>query len=294
MRVYQQLDQLRKLTEGEILLRHIATYDLYAPDPQENAEIVRQKMDDLKIDIAPLKEHPYYYQYIVAKELADGHCGKYAHSIDVTMIVAETLPAANLFEMLQKQPFLFVLQGSGIAGIVTKADLQRVPVRILMFGLITLLEMNLRESIRDYYEDDGWTQMLNEKRFKNAQDIQAERISKDASIGLLECTQLCDLKEIIARGPLLQEIFTGLSKNQFRNRLERIEYYRNDLAHAQALDLDLLTLYFSEIKQCLEASDAWLRARVKEDALLDSVECRKNLSNSSVGRKSVRKNSPKS
>lgn len=265
MRIYQQLDQLRKLTEGEILVRHIATYDLYAPDPQENTDIVRQKMDDLKIDVAPLKEQPHYHRYIVAKELADGHCGKYAHSIDVTMIVAETLPVADLFEILRKRSFLFVLQGHSIVGIVTKADLQRVPVRILMFGLITLLEMNLRESIRKFYGDNDWTQMLNEERLKNAQDVQAERISKDASIGLLECIQLCDLKEIIARGPLLQEIFAGLSEKQFRNCLKRIERYRNDLAHAQVLDLNLLLYISSEVKKCLEASEAWLRARAKEN-----------------------------
>lgn len=265
MRIYQQLDQLRKLTECEILVRHIATYDLYAPDPQEDAASVRQQMDDLKIDVAPLKEHPDYHRYIDAKELSNGHCGKYAHSIDATMIVAETLPVADLFETLQKQPFLFVLQGRRIFGIVTKADLQRVPVRILMFGLITLLEMNLRESIRQYYGDNGWDHLLNEKRLGDAKKLQNTRIIKDASIGLLECTQLCDLKEIIARGPLLQEIFLGLSKKQFCTRLEQIEEYRNNLAHAQVLDLDPLLSIFSEIKQCLEASDGWLEARAKEN-----------------------------
>jgi hypothetical protein len=265
MRIYQQLDQLRKLTEREILVRHIATYDLYAPDPQEDAASVRQQMDDRKIDVAPLKEHPDYHRYIDAKELSNGQCRKYAHLIDVTMIVAETLPVADLFETLQKQPFLFVLQGRSIVGIVTKADLQRVPVRILMFGLITLLEMNLRESIRQYYGDNGWDHLLNEKRLGDAKKLQNTRIIKDASIGLFECTQLCDLKEIIARGPLLQEIFTGLSKKQFQNHLERIEEYRNDLAHAQVLDIDLLFYIFSEIKKFLKASDAWLRERAKEN-----------------------------
>lgn len=268
MRIYQQLEQLRELTESEILVRHIATCDpyLYSPDPEKDAATVKQQMDDRKIDVAPLNEQPCYHRYIDAKELANGHCGKYAHSIDVTMIVAETLPVADLFEMLQKQPFLFVLQGRSIVGIVTKADLQRVPVRILMFGLITLLEMNLRESIREYYGDDDWIRVLNDKeRLQKARDLQAKRISKDASIGLLECTQLCDLKEIIACSPLLQEIFAGLSKKQFRTRLKRIEKYRNDLAHAQVLDLDQLLSIFSEIKQCLEASDIWLRARAKEN-----------------------------
>ncbi len=264
MRIYQQLEQLRELTESEILVRHIATYELFAPEPQEDAASVRQQMADRKIDVAPLKEHPDYHRYIDAKELSNGHCGKYAHSIDVTMIVAETLPVAALFETLQKQPFLFVLQGRNIVGIVTKADLQRVPVRILMFGLITLLEMNLRESIREYYGDDDWIRVLDdEERLQKAQDLQAKRISKDASIGLLECTQLCDLKEIIARGPLLQKILLGMSKNQFRTRLKQIEKYRNDLAHAQVLDLDLLFYIFSEIKKFLKASDAWLRERAK-------------------------------
>ena len=262
MRIYQQLDQLRKLTEGEILVRHIATYDLYAPDPQENAEIVWQKMDDRKIDVAPLKEQPFYHRYIVVKELANDQCEKYAHPIDVTMVIAETVPLVHIFQTLQKRPFLFVLQGRGINGIVTKSDLQRVPVRILMFWLITLLEMNLRESIRQYHGNDEWVNMLSEKRLQDVKDLQAERLKKDTSIGLIEGTQLCDLKEIIARGPLLQEIFTDLTEKQFRKYLERIEHYRNNLAHAQALNLDSLLFIFSEVKLYLKASDAWLHARM--------------------------------
>lgn len=109
--------------------------------------------------------------------------------------------------------------------------------------------------------------MLNEKRLQKARDVQSERLSKDASIGLLECTQLCDLKEIIVRGSLLQEIFAGLSEKQFRTRMKQIEKYRNNLAHAQVLNLDLLLSIFLEIKQCLEASEAWLQARFKEKVL---------------------------
>jgi hypothetical protein len=265
MRVYQQLEQLRKLTEGEILVRHIATYELFAPKPHEDAKIVRHKMDELKIDIAPLKELPYYHRYIIAIELAEGNCGKFAHPIDATLILAETLPVVDLFDTLQKQSFLFVLQGHGIVGIVTKADLQRVPVRILMFGLITLLEMNLRESIRQHYTDNDWINMLSEKRKEDVKGLQAERQKKDASIGLLECTQLCDLREIIARSPLLQKIFPDFKKKRFRTCLRQIEKYRNDLAHAQALDLDSLLSIFSEIKQCVESSEAWLQARAKEN-----------------------------
>jgi hypothetical protein len=80
-------------------------------------------------------------------------------------------------------------------------------------------------------------------------------------------------------------LFVGLSKSQFRTRLKRIEKYKNNLAHAQVLALDLLLSISLEIKQYIEASDAWLRARVKENTLLDSVKCRKNWSNSSaIGR----------
>jgi hypothetical protein len=133
-----------------------------------------------------------------------------------------------------------------------------------LFGLITLLEMNLRESIRQYYRNDEWVNMLGKERLAKVKDLQKLRITRDTSIGLLECTQLCDLKEIIARGPLFQKIFASLSLKveDFRSSLKRIEYCRNDLAHAQALDIDSLLSIFKETKQCLESSEAWLHKRM--------------------------------
>jgi len=264
MRVYQQLGQLRQLVEREIVVRHIATYDLYGPRPEEEATAVYREMAKLRIDTAPLKEGPKYHRYVQAKELkeAKGPCKECADPISVATVIAENLPIVEVFEALYENPFLFVLRGRRIEGIVTKADLQRIPVRILMFGLITLLEMNLREIVRNQYGEGDWVEALNKTRMDKARKLQEERNEQDTGIGLLECVQLCDLRDIVAKGPLLHEMFPGLSPIPFEKCLKEIEDYRNNLAHAQALDLSQLLNVFRQLQKTLDATDKWLSARL--------------------------------
>lgn len=67
----------------------------------------------------------------------------------------------KLFDALQElgqQQRLFVSdkKTDEVVGIVTRADLQKAPIRMMIFAYITVLEIHLTAMIRERYPQDGW------------------------------------------------------------------------------------------------------------------------------------------
>ena len=185
-----------------------------------------------RIDVAPLAERRGFSRYVASGKLAEGPCVRYSAPITVDLVVSATLPVSRLMEVLSDEPFRFVLEGSRIGGIVTTADLQRVPVRIMAFGLVTLLEMHLRELVAKAFPDEEWHESLSCARLEKARQLQQHRLREDAGIGLLECAQLCDLRDIVVKRELSLGWTPPVTPAELGEQLRKIEAFRNTLAHA--------------------------------------------------------------
>lgn len=73
----------------------------------------------------------------------------------------------DFIEEIDAKPYRLVVAGGGIAGIVTWSDLQKLPVRASLFGLITGLELAMSRAIRlRYLDGEEWLRQLddNEQR----------------------------------------------------------------------------------------------------------------------------------
>ena len=68
--------------------------------------------------------------------------------IKLEQVISDSTPLANLLTVLQASDFLYVNHGAKIVGIITKADLNKPPVRIYVFGMLSLFEMHLNSWIR--------------------------------------------------------------------------------------------------------------------------------------------------
>ena len=66
-------------------------------------------------------------------------------------LISDSTELADLFKVLGIRPSVFVLAGSAVTGIVTRADLNKPPLRIYLFGLISLLEMHLLYWVRSEF-----------------------------------------------------------------------------------------------------------------------------------------------
>jgi hypothetical protein len=89
--------------------------------------------------------------------------------------VASEAPLRDTVIALGERPRVFVTSLGAVGGIITRADLQKPPVRMWLFGLITLVEQALGMLIRARYPDGSWAERLSPSRLQRAERFQAER-----------------------------------------------------------------------------------------------------------------------
>jgi hypothetical protein len=225
---------LRSLFENSITV-HSISEKLECCDAGEDAAVVRKRLEVLDYDVLGVKENKQISGFVERKNLGAGCCRKFLQVFHPSQLIAESTPLIDLLLILRDPPRMFVLEKNKVTSIVTKGDLKKAPVRMLLFGLITLLEMNMQRLIQIHYPNDLWQKFLWPKRLEDAERLLHERQVRDEDIGLIDCLQFLDKRLIVLRSHQIREKIKVRSKTEGELQLKAIEDLRNKLAHAQDL-----------------------------------------------------------
>jgi hypothetical protein len=109
---------------------------------------------------------------------------------------------------------------------------------MLLFGLISLLEMHLYRIIHHYFPNNTWKHHLNSNRIKFAEDLYALRKSKNEAIQLSDCLQICDKRDIVLNEDSLRERLGIENKTKGKHFFKKLEELRNNLAHSQHIQTE--------------------------------------------------------
>ncbi len=216
-------------------MRHIAAPLESRQGGREAAE-VRAYMEERNFDVMALQNCDRTTHYICREELGEGKCQDFACQIEATQIVSSATPLVDLLPLMADRDHLFVLEGARLASIVTKADLQKSPVRMLLFGLVSLLDMYLLLLVRRHYPDDSFRETLKPQRLEEAQRLYEKRMSRNQEIDIADCLQICDKRDLILRKVTCAALAFD-SKRRALKFFEHAEDLRNNLAHSQDLVL---------------------------------------------------------
>ena len=221
-------------------------------------------------DVAGVKENEDgpVLGYVVAKDIGEDKFKNYVHPIGIDIVISDSTPVASIFNILDGNDFAFVIAGNRIAGIITKADINKPPVRIYIFGIISLLEMHLNLWISHYFQNNSWTGEISEARMAMANDVFVNRKGNNQELSLLECLQFCDKKELLSKSDEFLDVFE-FGKTAFQKFLKRAEDIRNELAHSQnsiILNLEWKKFYktLSTAEEFLLKSDAEVEKRARD------------------------------
>lgn len=127
------------------------------------------------------------------------------------------------------RPFRLLVSERGIVGLVSLSDLQNLPVRAALFGLVTGLEMAMTDAIRLFDpEESKWRTCISTPRQISLNNrIDAAR-KRSGIVNELLFTEFCDKRDILGK-----LVFAGdPRRDEFEGKLKAIETLRNDLAHA--------------------------------------------------------------
>jgi len=169
-------------------------------------------------------------------------------------VVEDTTPLAEVILGLKDSPRLFVTIFGQVGGIVTRTDLQKPPVRMWLFGMVTLIEMRMTYRIGEHLTADEWRSYLSEGRLQKAEALLDERSRRDQSLELLDCLQFADKCQIIARDKHLREDSKFGSRRQLEETAKKLERLRNNLAHSQ----DILATDWEAVVELSENLDELL------------------------------------
>jgi hypothetical protein len=224
---------LKDLFMNNVTVKSIYELLLCCPADSE-AEDAKRDLKNRGFDVAGVKETEDgdITGYIVTDELTNGKIRSFLKKIDVDLLISDSTPIAELFYVLRNRDFAFVICGNKIKGIVTKADINKPPVRIYIFGIMSLFEMHLNYWLNHFYNNNDWTTKIPEKRLGKAKEIFALRRGNNQDLSLLECLELCDKRDILGKTEEFINNFNA-SRESFELFVRGIEKIRNELAHSQ-------------------------------------------------------------
>jgi hypothetical protein len=222
-----ELDGVLKAMESSFHVRVIGTFApdlIWAPAEAEAGPWLAQNYPDF--DQFPVRQRDSTIGILPRHGVDAGKTVRQAmQPLSEGVIVSADMPIAELIPQLRKSHYRLILRGGRMDGLVTQSDLLKLPVRMLLFGLISHLELCLRALVRARAPWPRWLQLLEPERNKavrsRVEDLRKARFELDP----LEFSNFSDVVDVLAQQPDLGD--------GFREEANLIRILRNDIAHAK-------------------------------------------------------------
>src|SRR5262249_3211717 len=143
-------------------------------------------------DVVGIRSEGQVAGYVERGSLVNGACGQYQQPVEKAPVLDDSVPLLTVLLELIHAPFLFVTVLGRVGGIITPAALQKAPVRMWLFGMVTLIEMRCTDLMERYCPGEAWKKYLSEGRSQKAQALLEERSRRNQTLQLFDCLQFAD------------------------------------------------------------------------------------------------------
>jgi hypothetical protein len=226
------LHDLHELFTRSITVRHIAE-PFVSFDGSRSATEVKTFMDAKDFDVVGVRHDGLVVGFVQRQDLKNGCLDDHMLKFEPAFLLEDCAPIINALDLLTTSPHVLVLAMAQIAGIITKGDLQKAPIRMWLFGLISLLETQLLRIIRAVYPANSWTNVVSDGRLNNARELYEDRKRRNEEIDLADCLQFADKRTIVSKTARLRSALGFDSRGAAEQALKAFEHLRDELAHAQ-------------------------------------------------------------
>ena len=190
-------------------------------------------MTERGFDVVGVREHGLITGYARRLDLQGGLLRDHIITFEKKDLLGEHEPLLAALQKVRERGQAFVTVFGHPGGILTRGDLQKAPVRMWLFGLISLIEMQMLRLIREAYPQEEWTGIIGAGRMEQARKIHQDRQLRNEETNLSDCLQWCDKSALFLKDIRLAELVEGSTKNQREDFFNRLQQLRDDLAHAQ-------------------------------------------------------------
>ncbi|MGL4649816.1 MAG: hypothetical protein ACRC1H_10440 [Caldilineaceae bacterium] len=162
-----------------------------------------------------------------------GSCLAHARPLSTDDLLPDTALLDAVVVQLHARTFVLVQVLGVPCGLVSRRDLEDPPVRMWLFGLLTLIEMAIVRRIEVWGDEVMWRSSLSPARLQKALELQAERRRRGLETPLLHCLPFSDKGQVVARNEALREALGFASRKRAEAIFKTLERLRNNLAHMQ-------------------------------------------------------------
>jgi len=229
-----RLRELRHLFEDGITAQSIHE-PLQSCPSTPNAIEIAELLRDRDFDVAGVKEESSgeVIGFVFRDSLKTGIVRSHLQKMTSEHLISDATPLANLLSIFKTRNHAFVLVGQYVRGIITRADLNKPPLRVYLFGLISLLEMHLTYWVTKSYPKDSWRERISVPRLAKAKKLLEDRQARGQQTDLVDCLQFCDKRDLILGLDDLRDSLGLGQKAATRKFLVKAEKLRDLLAHSQ-------------------------------------------------------------
>ncbi len=205
-------------------------------DRDADAAKVRLFMIEHNFDLVGIRDQGHVCGYALFSDLKSGPCGNYLKKFTAgDGLIPDTANLVEVVETVAEHDRCFVTILDQVGAIVTSQDLEKPPMRMFLFGMISMTEMLMTEIIRNHYPESSWQTILSEFRLEKANQLRKERASSGEIVALIDCLQFSDKGWILSSHEDLRRALGQTSRKEARRRIKEMETLRNNLPYTQEL-----------------------------------------------------------
>lgn len=213
-----------------IVARHISE-NLESCNVNDDASIIKKIMDQKRFDVYGVKDDDgLVIGYVKGAQLRKGKCKGYLIKFEPGSLISDGTSLFDILILMENRERLFVLQKNEVYGIITRGDLQKAPMRLMIFSVLSILEMYLQRELAKTYKDDSWQEFVAPKNLEKAQNLYNERRQADEDISIFECLYFKDKCAIVCKtSSIFDQISEQISNSQ--EKLCKMNKLRNNVVH---------------------------------------------------------------
>lgn len=208
---------------------------IHSFDADRKSHEVESSMHALDINVIGVRRHGQVIGYAWKEDLDSGLCGDRARAFGQDQVIYGDASLSEVILVLTRYDNCFVTLLDTVAGIITRSDIEKPIVRMWLFGMITILEINLASRIRERWPVDEWQQRCSNNRLRKAQALWEERRRLNQHSDLIDCLQLSDKAQILLSDEEIMEEYGFNSKTAADRTIKEMSSLRNNLAHGQSI-----------------------------------------------------------
>ncbi|MET0068063.1 MAG: HD domain-containing protein [Candidatus Thiodiazotropha sp.] len=228
---YEQQRSLKHFTEA------FDAADIAEPlasfDAETRVERVQEVMRANGWSVAGVRDSGLVRGYLLLRDLDTGICRDYIREFSHGQILRREASLSDVIQVLTRFESGFVTLLGDVNGIILRSFIQKPIVRMWLFGMITIIEMNITENVKKFYPDDDWQGLVRSKRLESALQLQQERERRAQQCELLDCLQFSDKAQILIGNDTALQRLGFATRRSAKKVISDLESLRNNLAHSQ-------------------------------------------------------------